>query len=267
MNSTTFINSIYYRYLKDNFIPSWGFATAIYASPAMRSLAIIPAFGYLIAFNDTIDTFLSNSDELNTIGINVTETIREVYYGSWLLLISFLIFRFACPGIVRHAYSLEKFEVNYMHNGQLSDALNSMIAASRDYGYFGPHYGKKKHLTITVRAFFNRLYELAPEEEYPTELVEGICSGLLNEPIFDDSKYSNYDRIDGQFYGIAAQFEDDKLLKKYSRNFMGAFYVESSKLPLLGRYFACALGTWGVLYIFSPAVFTLIKVAMHDLVS
>lgn len=253
-----------YRGIKE--LPGdWRLSQAIFRSPAAKSLAFIPIFGYFLLLNTEFRGWLSASEFEQFVGSDPLSTLKQVYYGGWMILGALYIHHMFCPGIVKSAPTLEEFEISFRSTGHATDVISMIFQAARTPAIFGDQHSRSSGFADQSRQLIERLQSCRGVRTFGHEQVDQLVAGITNAPVLSDADYRNLAQFEDDLYRYAAANSDDSLVRHYSQSLANGFYVENAKVPVFWRMHSNAFAVIGALLILSPAVLALSRIVQSDL--
>ncbi len=243
----------------------WRLSHAIFKSPATKSLAIIPIFGYFLLLNSEFRSWLSVSEFERYVGTDPLATLKQVYYGGWCILAAMYIHYFYCPGIVKGAPSLEEFEHNFRSTGTVTDVVSMIFQAARQSAIFGDQSQKSIAFAEQASLLLDRLRSFPRSQVLSSSDIDRVIDGVTNSPLLAENDYLEMSAFENSVYWNAAKHSDDALVRHYAQSLANGFYVENAKLPVIWRTISNGLAIIGALMIFSPAVLSFSRILLSDL--
>jgi hypothetical protein len=117
-------------------IPSWSSLTLLGQSKLVKMTMLIPIFGYLILFNESVMSFVLTSFNLESLGFAEVQEKTKLYYiyfGLTSLGLASFVYQISCPQLMKEYSSVRQYlreNVDYMTLLRVDSICNHVVAKS-----------------------------------------------------------------------------------------------------------------------------------------
>lgn len=253
-------SSALYKFLKEK-TPDWRHVIGLIESPIFRAVVFLPIVGYFILYTGLFQGFLA-AHELETDWLlSLQQRLDLVYSGGVLLLIAYLLYRTACPPMIRESNSLELYIDRFRATGSLRDVLYVVEQAAREADIFGPNSRHTEKFALRTSQFIERVEQSVEVDMQLWKKKDVLLSGIQSRSALSKQTYATLNDFELALYDATIQLHDDPWLKEYGTDLQTLFYVENAQLPVLHRISALAFAWAGYALILLPALEAYIQIS------